>query len=133
MNPLYPVIAERAAHRCEYCRAPEAIFNFPFEVEHIVPASHGGIGDPSNLALACRACNLFKADRLHAVDDLTSEAVGVFDPRQQQWKEHFEVESESGRILGTTPIGRATVMALRMNSPLQVAARRQWMRLGLFP
>ena len=39
MNPRYAPVAERAGHRCEYCRAPEAIFNFPFEVEHIVPTS----------------------------------------------------------------------------------------------
>ncbi len=24
MNPLYPVVAQRAGHRCEHCRAPEA-------------------------------------------------------------------------------------------------------------
>ena len=37
MNPLYAPVAARAAHRCEYCRAPEVIFNFRFEVEHIIP------------------------------------------------------------------------------------------------
>jgi hypothetical protein len=42
VNPHYPLVAERAAHRCEYCHAPEAIFNFPFEVEHIIPPLHGG-------------------------------------------------------------------------------------------
>src|SRR5262249_45421276 len=51
---LYPSIAGRAGHRCEYCRAPEAIFNFPFEVEHIIPVSRGGSDDPSNLAPSCR-------------------------------------------------------------------------------
>ena len=30
-------------------------------------------------------------------------------------------------------MGRATVARLEMNSRLQVAARQQWMRLGLFP
>jgi hypothetical protein len=55
LNPLYPQIAERAEHRCEYCRAPEAIFNFPFEVEHILPSTRGGVDEPFNLALACRA------------------------------------------------------------------------------
>ena len=34
MNPHYPLVAQRAAHHCEYCRAPEAVFNFAFEVEH---------------------------------------------------------------------------------------------------
>lgn len=45
MNPHYPLVAERAAHRCEYCRAPEAIFNFPFEVEHVLPVSQQGTED----------------------------------------------------------------------------------------
>jgi HNH endonuclease len=133
LNPLYPRIAQRADHRCEYCHAPEAIFNFPFEVEHIIPSAHEGVNEEFNLALACRACNLFKADRLHAVDELTHEAVCLFDPRRQRWEEHFHVEIDSGRILGTTPIGRATVMALQINRPTQLTARRQWMRLGLFP
>lgn len=39
MNPHYPLVSRCAGHRCEYCRAPEAIFNFPFEVEHIVPSA----------------------------------------------------------------------------------------------
>jgi len=30
MNPHYARVAQRAGHRCEYCRAPEAVFNFPF-------------------------------------------------------------------------------------------------------
>lgn len=33
MNPHYHAVGTRAEHRCEYCHAPEAIFNFPFEVE----------------------------------------------------------------------------------------------------
>jgi hypothetical protein len=46
-------VAERAGHRCEYCGAPEAVFNFPFEVEHIIPPAQGGTDDASNRALAC--------------------------------------------------------------------------------
>ncbi|MDD1414047.1 hypothetical protein MEN41_05055 [Dolichospermum sp. ST_con] len=37
MNPFYHLVADRAFHRCEYCHAPELVFNFPFEVEHIIP------------------------------------------------------------------------------------------------
>jgi hypothetical protein len=37
VNPNYPLVAERAGHRCEYCHAPEAIFNVPFKVDYIVP------------------------------------------------------------------------------------------------
>jgi len=68
VNPRYPTVAERAGHCCEYCRAPEAIFNFPFEVEHIVPTSRGGEDQRANWALSCRACNLHKADHLEAMD-----------------------------------------------------------------
>jgi hypothetical protein len=71
MNPRYPRVAERAGHRCEYCHAPEAIFNFAFEVEHIVPLGLQRIEDDSNLALACRSCNLFKANHLLALDEFT--------------------------------------------------------------
>jgi 5-methylcytosine-specific restriction endonuclease McrA len=60
MNPFYTLVADRAAHLCEYCHAPELVFNFPFEVEHIVPRSLGGADAEFNLALACRSCNLRK-------------------------------------------------------------------------
>ncbi len=42
-------------------------------------------------------------------------------------------QTESGEIVGHTPIGRATVVRLGMNSEAQIAARKQWVRLGLFP
>ncbi len=64
MNARYPFVARRARHRCEYCHAPESLFNFPFEVEHVVPRSHDGGDDEANLALACRACNVAKSDHL---------------------------------------------------------------------
>jgi 5-methylcytosine-specific restriction endonuclease McrA len=63
MNPLYAAVALRAGHRWEYCCAPEEVFNLPFEVEHIAPASRGGRTVEANSALACRACNLCKAAR----------------------------------------------------------------------
>jgi len=42
MNPNYRFVALRAGHRCEYCQAPEVVFNFPFEVEHIIALVHNG-------------------------------------------------------------------------------------------
>lgn len=64
MNRHYPPVSRRAAHRCEYCLAPEAIFNFPFEVEHVVPISQNGIDEEANFALACRSCNIHKGNHL---------------------------------------------------------------------
>jgi hypothetical protein len=133
MNPSYPSVARRAGHRCEYCHAPEAVFNFPFEVEHVHPTSRGGAEDDANLCLSCRACNLRKSDRLEFRDEVTQESVPLFDPRRQRWPEHFQVDSESGEIQGTTPTGRATVACLDLNHPLQITARQLWLRLRLFP
>lgn len=121
MNPRYAQVALRAGHRCEYCHAPEAVF------------SQGGDDSAANWALACRACNLFKAAHVHGRDPESDAVVRLFHPREEQWKEHFRVAAESGEIEGLTPIGRATVVRLGMNGAAQVAARRQWMRLGLFP
>src|SRR5260370_15225810 len=91
MNPSYPLVAAPAGHRCEYCRAPEVIFNFPFEVEHIIPSSRDGADDETNLALTCRACNLHKGSHLTALDDQTESFVRFFDPRHDQWDERFQV------------------------------------------
>lgn len=93
MNSRYAQVAERAGHRCEYCRAPEAIFNFPFEVEHIVPPGRGGNQDETNLALSRRSCNLFKADRLNVVDPATGKTVPLFNPRRHSWEDHFQVDN----------------------------------------
>lgn len=133
MNLHYSVVARRAGHRCEYCHAPEAVFNFPFDVEHIVPKSQGGSDDESNLCLACRACNLRKSNRLAWRDEVSGVEIPLFHPREQRWSDHFTADLEAGEILGTTETGRATVACLDMNHPLQVTARQFWARLQLFP
>ena len=133
MNKRYAEVARRAGHRCEYCGAPEIIFNLSFEVEHIVPTSRERLDDESNLALACRACNLFKSDQQSGVDEMTGEHVRLFHPRQDRWDEHFRVDTDDGRILGLTSVGRVTIACLRMNRDLQCEARVSWMRLKLFP
>lgn len=133
MNPHYTQVAIRAAHRCEYCHAPEAVFNFPMEVEHIVPVSRSGDDSTTNWALACRSCNLYKATHVSGWDPDSQAAVRLFHPRRDQWDDHFQVAIQSGEIVGQTPLGRATVSCLKMNSIAQVTARQQWTRLGLFP
>jgi hypothetical protein len=133
MNSLYAAVAQRAGHRCEYCHAPEVIFNLPFEVEHIIPKSQNGSDDHANLALACRACNLHKSDHQSGSDEKTNEIVRLFNPRGDRWDEHFRVGPEDGAIYGLTSIGRVTVTCLRMNHDLQRVARRAWMQLNLYP
>ncbi|UKO97529.1 HNH endonuclease [Nostoc sp. UHCC 0870] len=89
MNPYYNLVADRANHRCEYCHAPELIFNLAFEVEHIIPLSRQGTDADSNLALACRSCNLRKGTRISGNDPESNIDVRLFHPRQDKWSDHF--------------------------------------------
>ncbi len=101
--------------------------------DHITPTSKGGETAFENVCLACSACNEFKADSTHAVDPLTGETVPLFHPRAQRWSDHFAWSADTTRIEGTTPVGRATVVALRMNNPIIVTARGRWSLLGWHP
>ena len=133
MNRHYSQVAHRAGHRCEYCHAPEAIFNFPFEVEHILPVSEGGTDELENMCLSCRSCNLFKSNHILGLPSKAGLMASLFHPRRDVWDEHFRLVIETSFLEGRTDIGEGTVARLQMNSPIQLAARRAWMRLGLFP
>lgn len=109
------------------------MFNIPFEVEHVIPAARHGTDDESNLALACRSCNLHKAHHVSAIDPQSATPVGLFNPRADRWADHFAVDLESGEVRGLTPVGRATVERLRLNDPVQLTARQFWIGLRLFP
>jgi len=129
----YAAVAARAGHRCEYCRAPEALFNAPFEVEHIVPRSLGGRDTLDNLALACRSCNVHKSAAVGARDPRTGRLVTLFNPRVDEWNNHFRLRTTTGRIVGRTATGRATVRRLAINSPHQLRARLLWLALSWLP
>jgi hypothetical protein len=58
----------------------------------------------------------------------------LFYPRRQYWHDHFELAAEeSFRLVGKTAIGQATIQQLKLNAPLQLVARAQWIVLGIFP
>ncbi len=133
MNAFYLEVAERANHLCEYCHAPELASNFTFEVEHIIPISLGGETILENLALACRACNIFKSNHLVGIDDYGKEIERLFNPRQDVWNEHFSVDLGTLEFIGLSKIGQGTNNRLRLNSEMQLSARQQWNRLELFP
>lgn len=133
MNQYYSEVAARANHHCEYCQAPELVFNFPFEVEHIIPISKQGSNETSNLALACRSCNLRKGSSISVISPNLNIEIRLFNPRNDHWHQHFLADPDSGVVNGITDIGKATVEKLFMNSASQLSARKLWIRLGLFP
>lgn len=102
-------------------------------VEHIIPEAAGGKSDESNLWLACPLCNGYKGIKTHEIDPETGHEVQLFNPRTESWKEHFVWGADGTKIIGITPIGRATVIALRLNNEYVVPSRKVWVRAGLHP
>lgn len=133
MNRLYPDVAARAMHRCEYCRAPERFFNFAFEVEHILPEVKGGDDESGNLALSCLSCNRYKGMATTGYDAEENRDVPLFHPRLDDWFLHFRFDVASTELHGRTGKGRVTVARLQMNSPFQIKARQLWIASGLYP
>jgi hypothetical protein len=132
---LRQLVRGRANGRCEYRHLPEALSGASFHVEHVVPFSRGGSALEWNLALACPRCNERKADRTDAEDPHTRERVRLFNPRRNVWSGHFRWSRDRLRIAGRSPIGRATVKALDLNSRSRRQLCRVWRdRLAaLFP
>ncbi|MGA8351140.1 MAG: HNH endonuclease [Isosphaeraceae bacterium] len=124
-------VRDRARHRCEYCRLPQAAQPYvTFHIEHVLPRKHGGSDDPSNLALACERCNAFKGTDLSGIDPDTGQVERLFDLRTQVWADHFELRG--ALILGRTSTGRATVAVLGMNEDRRVLLRAEILTLGEF-
>lgn len=124
-------VRRRAANRCEYCHIPQAATPFvSFHIEHIVARQHLDEvpDDPSALAYACDRCNAFKGTNLSSIDPETGEKVDVFNPRRDEWLEHFTVAGAS--VVGRTKVGRATVRLLNMNDPRRIDLRRHWLAEG---
>lgn len=126
-------ISEQAKHRCGYCLSSEAVVGAPMELDHIIPQSLGGLDEERNLWLACPLCNQHKADRIAALDPITGEIVRLYNPRYENWNEHFAWTADGERIIGRTPTGRATATALKLNRPSLVIARRAWFLVGWHP
>ncbi|MEM9152384.1 MAG: HNH endonuclease signature motif containing protein [Cyanobacteria bacterium P01_F01_bin.3] len=93
-------VAQRAQELCEYCRCPEAFSPNSFTVDHIRPRQLGGATTLENLAWACFGCNGRKYTKVTAVDPLTQQGVSLFNPRQQNWDEHFLWSEDFTQMVG---------------------------------
>jgi hypothetical protein len=127
------LVTERAAARCEYCKAPEVVTGGTYHIEHIIPSARNGPDDPSNYALCCATCNGHKADHITGIDPETGNELALFNPRRDRWERHFRYSAGSLEIKGISPRGRATVARLLMNEPKQIEARSIWIEVDLFP
>jgi HNH endonuclease len=138
MSAYIPVSLRRQVYRkfrgcCAYCRTPESLIVTKFEIEHILPRSAGGQTVLENLCLACPTCNRHKSYLQSAVDPVSQQTLPLFDPNVQVWDEHFRLNLNDFKLIGLTPLARATIEALTMNRPELVRMRKLWFKLGEFP
>ncbi|MFN8372091.1 MAG: HNH endonuclease [Anaerolineae bacterium] len=126
-------LMEQARYRCGYCQAQQQYLNLTLEIEHIQPQAKGGTDEETNLWIACRACNSHKGEQTHALDPITNRLIALFNPRLQNWHEHFTWSDDKTLIIGVTPCGRATIEALQMNHKLAVEVRGHWVHVGWHP
>jgi hypothetical protein len=132
-SQLRQQIITAADYRCEYCKSSSRLTGTPLVMEHILPRAFDGTDDPENLAASCYRCNEFKGTKTHAIDPDTNQLVELFNPRMQNWKKHFAWENNGTLVTGLTNIGRATVIALRLNNENIVEARTFWIEVGWHP
>ena len=107
-------------------------------MDHIIPQSLGGSDKVENLALCCRRCNERRYNFTSGIDLETKQEVALFNPRQQQWSEHFIWSIDGIRIFATTAIGRATCNRLDINDERNgngfiQKSRRLWVNAGWHP
>ena len=135
---LFQSLRQRAKYRCEYCHYPEILSSAPLSIDHLQPQSLGGDDSIDNLALACRRCNEIRYNFTSGIDPETQTEIPLFNPRDQEWSEHFIWSVDALRIVGQTDTGRATCHRLDLNDdrrtePFIQNARRQWIIAKLHP
>ena len=135
---LFQSLRQRAKYRCEYCHYPEILSSAPLSIDHLQPQSLGGDDSIDNLALACRRCNEIRYNFTTGIDPETQIEISLFNPRDQEWSEHFIWSVDALRIIGQTDTGRATCNRLDLNDdrrtePFIQNARRQWVIAKLHP
>ncbi len=130
---LRSLIRHRANGLCEYCLCPAKLTSAPFHCEHILPVSAGGATTLDNLAWACPSYNHQKHTKTHALDPQTKHQTPLFHPRRQKWNQHFQWSEDLMDIVGQTPIGRATVEALKLNRQELINLRQLLIGAGEHP
>ena len=127
---LRRLVTVRGGNRCEYCLLPQWATTQKLEPDHILPIQHGGKTEEGNLALACLHCNRYKGPNVGAFDPVSGALVSLFNPRRNNWVEHFVLDGATLRAL--TPEARVTIILLRLNDENHIRTRRRLLGAGLY-
>jgi 5-methylcytosine-specific restriction endonuclease McrA len=92
-------VFERDNYTCQYCDLDasqdfEIWWTANMNIDHIKPVKHGGRPDRENLAVACRACNLYKGSIDCNSREEARQIVAKKKEQARQWyKKHVLKES----------------------------------------
>lgn len=129
---LREFVFDRANGLCEYCQSSKKVIT-TLEIDHIVPVHLDGRTDGDNLCLCCRGCNKYKKTTTEAIDPDTQTIQSLFHPRQHHWHDHFQWDDTGTLLIGLTPIGRVTIIQLKMNRSEMIISRQLWVSAGWHP
>lgn len=127
---LREAIATRADFLCEYCLIHEDDTFFGCEVDHIISLKHGGITKRDNLAFVCFFCNRRKGTDLGSLVR-PDEFILFFNPRKDQWRDHFHLEGAIIKPL--TDVGIVTARIFGFNSNERVLEREVLIAENRYP
>lgn len=123
-------VIARARNRCEYCGIPDDATLVSHEVDHVIAERHRGKTNRENLAYACFHCNRLKGSDLTSIDPQTGHIVRLYNPRTDQWGDHFHLQGAT--IEPLTAIGSTTAAFLEYNDPQLVALREELLLQGRY-
>ncbi len=116
------LVAQRAAHQCEYCKIKEDDSFLTFQVDHIISIKHGGDTIESNLAWSCFAYNNNKGSDIGTVLLPSVEFIRLFNPRSDSWDVHFE--AVDCVLYAKSKVGEATIKVLKLNEVERIMERQ---------
>lgn len=122
-------VYERAKGCCEYCLIPEFVAFAPYEIDHIIAEKHGGLTKAENLALSCTLCNKHKGSDLTSIDPETGDIVPLYHPRQDLWREHFQIKD--AEFIALTAKARVTIRLLQLNRRDRIKERQLLLEAGI--
>lgn len=128
---LRRLVRDRAHTCCEYCLVHQDDVPETHPIDHIIAVKHGGLTGHENLACACAECNRHKGTDVASIDPATGAIVPLFNPRTQQWREHFAIDGV--RINGLALTGQVTVELLQLNAERRLLEREMLRAEGRWP
>lgn len=84
-----------------------------------------------NLAYACVYCNRFKGSDIGSVYWPSEEIVRFYNPRTDQWADHFQVQDVT--IVPLTTIGEVTIRVFKFNHIDRLLERQELVARGRYP